>query len=207
MGGGQATAARSSIARMDSGGRKGDRPATFRDLIALPDSVVGEIIDGELFASPRPASPHAQAASILGTDVIGPFSRKPGDPAGPGGWCILYEPELHWVEDVLVPDFAGWRRERMPTIPDVPYFELAPDWVCEILSPATARLDRVKKLALYARARVGHAWLVDPLARTLEVLRLEGDRWLLLASFADDAKVRAEPFEAVELDLSRWWLE
>ncbi|MHB8877132.1 MAG: Uma2 family endonuclease [Myxococcaceae bacterium] len=188
-------------------GGKSEKPATYRDLVALPENVVGELIDGELFASPRPASPHARAASILGSELGGPFDRKPGEPPGPGGWWILYEPELHLVEDVLVPDLAGWRRERMPKMPDAAFFELPPDWVCEVVSPATARLDRAKKLPRYARAKVGHCWVVDPLARTLEVLRLEGERWALLGVFTEGDKVRAEPFEAIELDLARWWID
>ena len=192
---------------MDRGGKKGDRPATYRDLVALPDNVVGELVDGELFASPRPAMRHTRAASIVGVELSVPFDRGPGEPGGPGGWWILDEPELHLVEDVVVPDLGGWRRSRLKSIPDVPYLEIAPDWVCEVVSPSTARLDRVKKLPVYARSNVGHCWLIDPAARTLEVYRLEGGRWLLLGTFAGDAKVRAEPFDAVELDLARWWLE
>src|SRR4051812_44978930 len=106
-------------------------PATAADLARLPPHVVGEIVDGVLQVSPRPASPHARAASTLQVDLGGPFDRGRG---GPGGWWIVVEPELRFGADVVVPDLAGWRRERLPTWPDVPFFTLAPDWVCEVLS-------------------------------------------------------------------------
>jgi Uma2 family endonuclease len=179
------------------------KPATYEDILALPENVVGEIVDGELHVSPRPASPHALAASSLGTDVFSAFHRGRG---GPGGWVILFEPELHIGGQVTVPDLAGWRRERMPEIPDVPFFELAPDWICEVISPSTSRLDRVKKLPHYARWGVGHLWLVDPLQRTLEVFKLNGGgNWELLSTHSDDDKVRAVPFDAIELDLALLW--
>jgi len=182
------------------------RRATYEDLLQVPDILIAEIIDGELIASPRPAFPHAQASSAIVQD-LGPFSRRPGGPSGPGGWWILFEPELHFGVDILVPDLAGWRRERMPILENVAYCELAPDWVCEVVSPATGRLDRVRKMPVYARERVGHIWLVDPLQRTLEVYHLEGQRWVLLGTHGDTDNVHAEPFEAIEIDLSRWWLE
>ena len=186
--------------------RKGTPRATYDDLLALPDHVVGEIIDGDLIVSPRPAPAHAHAGSLIGADLIAPFHRKTGGPSGPGGWWILDEPELHLHADVMVPDLGGWRRERMPRLPRTPAFELAPDWVCEIASPSTARLDRARKLPVYAREGVAHLWLVDPLVRTLEVFRLEQGRWVLLAVHGASADpVRAEPFDAVELDLGRWW--
>lgn len=172
----------------------------------IPDTKVAEIIDGELIVSPRPASPHAFASSVLGADVTGPFHRSPGDPAGPGGWWILDEPELHLGEDVLVPDLAGWRHERMGTVRDEPFFTLAPDWACEVVSPSTGRIDRSRKMRIYAREHVERLWLVDPLARTLEIYRLEGGRWLVVGAHGGDDVVRAEPFEAIELRLDRWWL-
>ncbi len=180
------------------------KPATYEDLRLLPESMVGEIIDGELFASPRPAIRHAKVSSVLGMDLGGPFHRGRG---GPGGWWILYEPELHFGKDVLVPDLAGWKLERMPGLPDVPYFELAPNWVCEVLSPSTAKLDLVRKLPRYARAAVEHAWVIDPIHRTLEVFRNEHERWVLVDAFAGDDKIRAQPFEAIELELGALWLE
>ena len=178
-------------------------PASYEDILALPEHVVGEIVDGELHVSPRPAPRHAAAASALGEELGPPFKRGKG---GPGGWIILWEPELHLAADVLVPDLAGWRRERMPEMPvDLPYFVLAPDWLCEVLSPSTAQLDRSLKLAAYAREHVGHVWIVDPVAQTLEVLRLDGDTYRIAQVAAGDAKVRAEPFDAIELELAILW--
>ncbi len=119
---------------------------------------------------------------------------------------MLVEPELHLGEDVLVPDWAGWRRERMPVFPDTPAFTQVPDWVCEVISPATGRIDRSRKMRIYAREGVPHLWIVDPLLETLEAYRLEAGRWVLLATHADDEVVRAEPFAAVPLSLGRWWM-
>jgi Uma2 family endonuclease len=178
------------------------QPATYEDLVKVPDHLVAEILDGELHVTPRPAPRHAGASSGIGGLLWGPFDRGRG---GPGGWRILFEPELHLSADVLVPDLAGWKRERLPALPEEAYFALAPDWVCEVLSPSTASTDRVKKLSIYAREQVRHAWLVDPLAKTLEVLRLENGRWSIVATHADLDVVRAEPFDAIELDLSLLW--
>jgi Uma2 family endonuclease len=178
------------------------RRATYADLQGLPRHVVGEIIHGALITHPRPAAPHANASSHLGWALTGPFRFGQG---GPGGWVILDEPELHLHGHVLVPDLAGWRRERMPEVPDAAFFDLAPDWVCEVVSPSTEAVDRADKLPLYAAAEVRHAWLVDPIARTLEVFRLDGPGWRVVATWRDDAVVRAEPFDAVELDLSLLW--
>lgn len=182
----------------------GRKPATYADLEALPENVVGELIAGVLYASPRPAAPHTVAASRLGGELMGPFERGRG---GPGGWILLDEPELHLGEDVLVPDLAGWRLERMPSPPRTAAFTLAPDWVCEVLSPSTRALDRAVKLPVFAREGVRHVWLVDPEARTLEVFRLEGGRYTLLVTHSGLAHVRAEPFEAFELELPFLWGE
>jgi Uma2 family endonuclease len=181
-----------------------DRPATYEDLAALPDIVVAEILDGELYSSPRPAPRHTVAGSRIGSELVGPFDRGVG---GPGGWWILLEPELHLGRDVVVPDWAGWRRTRMARIPETAYFPLAPDWICEVLSPSTATIDRAKKLRIYAREQVAHAWLVDPIARTLEVLRLENGRWTLLATHVGAEVVRAEPFTEIELELASLWAD
>jgi Uma2 family endonuclease len=178
------------------------RPATYEDLLKAPDSVVAEIIDGDLVTSPRPTLTHAAAASALSDELGPPFKRGRG---GPGGWIILFEPELHLAGQILVPDLGGWRRERMPELPDAAFSDLAPDWVCEILSPATAALDRTRKMHHYARVGVSHLWLVDPGPRTLEIFRLDGQGWRLAASFAGDGKVRAEPFDAIEVELGNVW--
>jgi Uma2 family endonuclease len=178
------------------------RRATYEDLLAVPPHRVAEIINGALITHPRPASRHARASSRLGVELGGPFDRGKG---GPGGWILLDEPELHLHGDVLVPDLAGWRRARMPELPDAAAFELPPDWVCEVPSPSTAALDRAEKLPIYAREGVAHAWLVDPIAKTLEVLRLEDARWMLIGTWRDDAKVRVEPFAELELELAGLW--
>ncbi len=179
------------------------RHAQYKDLFDLPENLVGEILNGELHVHPRPAPRHAQAYSGLGGNLWNPFSKGAG---GPGGWWILDEPELHLGADVLVPDLAGWRRERMPALPETAWFELAPDWACEILSPSTARTDRLLKMAIYAREGIPHFWLVDPDARTLEVYALQNDgHWLLLATLADDAEVRQPPFDAIGFSLGDLW--
>ena len=182
------------------------RRATYEDLLQVPDHLIAEVVDGELITAPRPASAHARAASTI-TQDLGPFDRSKGGPGGPGGWWILFEPELHLNADILVPDLAGWKREHMPVLENVPYFTQAPDWVCEIISPTTALTDRVRKMPIYARERVGHLWLIDPSARTLEVYRLDANRWVVVNTYGDNSVVQVEPFEAVELDMSRWWLE
>lgn len=187
---------------VDMSDERSRRDALYAELEKLPPNVVGEIVGGELYASPRPASPHTRAASRLGGELLGPFDRGRG---GPGGWVILSEPELHLGEDVLVPDLAGWRRERMPEMPHTAAFTLAPDWACEVLSPSTARLDRSRKMAVYAREGVRHFWLVDPLLQTLEVYRLESGRWSLLGTHAGVVTVHAEPFEALALELGALW--
>lgn len=180
------------------------RPATYEDLLRVPEDRIAEIVDGDLYSSPRPAIPHVVCGSALAAELGSAFQSGRG---GPGGWWILSEPELHLDDDTLVPDLAGWRRERLPKPPDAPAITLAPDWVCEILSPSTERLDRARKLPAYARHGVAHAWLINPAARTLEALRAEGGRWVLVGTFADDARVRAEPFDAIELDLLPFWVE
>lgn len=178
------------------------KPATYDDLLAVPEPFVAEILDGELHVSPRPAIPHAIAASRLGAELGGPFDAGRN---GPGGWLILDEPELHFGEDVVVPDLAGWRVETLPEMPTGAFITIAPDWACEVLSPATEGIDRGKKLALYAREGVRHLWFVNPVATTLEVYRLQDQRWLVANTFAGDHVVNAEPFDAVPLDLSRLW--
>lgn len=180
------------------------RRATYKDLERVPDTMVAEIVDGELFASPRPAPRPAVAASALVANLNTPFYQGRG---GPGGWWILVEPELHFGEDVLVPDLAGWTRARMPSLPQEAFFTLAPDWVCEVVSPHNERHDRTRKLPVYAREGVRQAWIVDPLERSLEVLRLEEGRWSVLSTHRGDAIIRAEPFQAIEIDLLPLWGE
>jgi len=181
------------------------RKAGYEDILELPDHQIGEILDGELVVSPRPRPRHANAATQIIPDIYG-YSGPPGDGSEPGGWWILFEPELHLGGDVLVPDIAGWRLERMPDLPaDDAFFTLVPDWVCEILSPSTARLDRVFKKPIYAARGVEFLWLVDPASRTLEVLRNSGEFYREIDVFQGDEQVRAAPFEQVRLNLHRWW--
>lgn len=179
--------------------------ATYEDVQRAPRHLVAELLSGVLYTSPRPRLRHARAASVIDRRVGGPY----GDGIdGPGGWIILPEPELHLgpEPDILVPDLAGWRRERMPTLADDAFATLAPDWVCEVLSPSTEDVDRAEKMPIYARERVSHAWLVDPAIKTLEIFRLDGDTYRLITTFRGDAKVRAEPFDAVELSLASLWV-
>lgn len=179
-----------------------ERRATYDDLMQVPPERVAEILAGRLVTHPRPAPKHAVASSSLGDELVGPFQKGRG---GPGGWWILDEPELHLCADVLVPDIAGWRRGRMPTLPETAWFELSPDWICEVLSPSTARDDRVLKMPVYARAGIGYLWLVDPILRTLEAYALDAGHWVLLGSYGDDARVSAPPFGAIEIDLQVLW--
>ena len=179
--------------------------ATEADIAELPENVVGEIIDGDLIASPRPAGPHTRAATAATAEIYGPYDRGRG---GPGGWWILFEPELHFTSNILVPDIAGWRRERMPEIPSDHRFTVVPDWVCEVISPSSATTDRIRKLRIYARAGVQYAWIIDPLAKSLEVYRNTSEAWLLVQGFSadeGDTLVRAEPFTDIELDLAAMW--
>jgi len=177
----------------------------YLELEALPENQVGEIINGALHAlhaSPRPAGPHGRAASVLGMDIGNPFDRGNG---GPGGWWIIDEPELHFVDQVLVPDIAGWRHQTLPEIPQDHRFTVAPDWVCEVLSPSTAKIDRIEKMPIYARQSVSYLWLVDPVAKTLETYTLTHAKWTLTGSYKDNDKVSAAPFEAIELQLEGLW--
>ena len=180
------------------------KPAAYEDILALPEHLVGEIIGGVLHTHPRPAPRHARAYSSLGVELGGPFDHGRN---GPGGWWILDGPELHLGADVLVPDLAGWKRTRMPTLPETAWFELAPDWICEILSPSTAKLDRAVKLPLYARNAVTHCWLVDPDLKTLEVFENRDGKWLLLTVLENDAEVSQPPFDAIAFNLASLWAQ
>jgi len=178
------------------------RVATYKDVLEAPEHMVAELIDGELFLSPRPGPAHASVTSLLLTE-LGPRFSQGG--RGAGGWLILVEPELHLGKRVLVPDLAGWRTSRMATVPDRAYITLAPDWICETASPSTEKLDRRRKLPIYARAGVEYAWLVSPRLKTLEVFRAHGRKWLLVDTFSDRDRIRAVPFKTFELQLSRLW--
>jgi Uma2 family endonuclease len=183
-------------------------PAVEAAFQAVPDTMVAEILDGELHVMPRPAKPHTYASSAMGAMLFPPFRWGQG---GPGGWVILDEPELHLGKkpDKIVPDLAGWRRERMPdalgNAKEAAHYDLVPDWVCEVISPSTEATDRGKKMRIYRREGVRHAWLMNPLPQTLEVYRLEKGLWVFVDTYEKEDVVRAEPFEAIELSLGRLW--
>ena len=176
--------------------------AIYQDVLNAPPHMVAEIVDGTLYTNPRPAMPHAKASSGLGGIVNQSYEHGRG---GPGGWWIVDEPELHLGEDILVPDIAGWRRERMPEYPIGAYCTLAPDWVCEVLSPSTRRLDLGPKRAVYAREGVSYLWLVDPDVRSLEAFELRGNEWVLIDKLFDDAPVSLPPFDAISFNLGDLW--
>ena len=178
------------------------RRATYQDVLDAPAHVVAEIIDGTLHTHPRPSPVHAVASSVLGGELGPPFH---GGRGGPGGWWILDDPELHFGEDVLVPDLAGWRRERMPELPGTAYFTLAPDWVCEVLSSSTRKIDLHEKRPTYAREGVRHLWLMDPANRTLDAFELHDGQWLPIANVKDDEPVSIRPFDAITFGLGDLW--
>lgn len=180
--------------------------ATYDDLHRVPENMTGQIIDGELIVTPRPSRKHAFAATMLAAEVVPPYCK--GGRGGPGGWVILMEPEIKLREDIIVPDLAGWKEERFSWSEATNWISASPDWVCEILSSGTVQVDRIKKMTIYAQEGVPHYWLIDPRDRTLEVLKLaESSRWVVVGVYAADDKVRAEPFEEVEIDLGRLWAE
>lgn len=180
--------------------------ATYEDVLSAPPGKVAEVVGGTLYTHPRPAPPHAIAGSSLGMEVGAPFQKGRG---GPGGWWIIDEPELHFDtpagEDILVPDIAGWRRERMAVAPTTAFFTLTPDWICEILSPSTRHLDLGHKRDIYAREGVPHLWLVDPDVQSLEAFELEGGAWKQIAALTGDVQVSLPPFAAISFPLSGLW--
>ena len=176
--------------------------ATYQDVIDAPAHRIAEIVGGTLYTHPRPAMPHALASSALQSDLSSTFQFGRG---GPGGWWIIFEPELHLGEDIVVPDLAGWRRERMPDYPETAYVTLPPDWVCEVLSASTRRLDLQEKRPVYAREGIAHLWLVDPADRTLEAFELRDGQWVLIGSAKDDEPVSIPPFDAITFSLADLW--
>lgn len=186
-------------------GAPGAPDATYRDVLDAPEGMVAELILGRLHTQPRPAKPHGLVSSTLGMDIGTAFQRGRG---GPGGWWIIDEPEIHFTSrDVLVPDIAGWRRETLPELGRGAYFTTAPDWVCEVLSPRTREYDLTDKRDIYRAHGVGHLWLVDPDARTLETFALQGGAWMLGPTAHGDAEVAAPPFEALTIALGDLWVD
>jgi Uma2 family endonuclease len=179
------------------------RSATYRDLLELPDDVRAEIVAGEIVALPSPLPRHSRVQRALSRQIGGPFDDD-DDRGGPGGWWILLEVDIQLsATDIVRPDMSGWRRDRLPDPWDARPIDVVPDWVCEVLSASNAAHDRVTKRSLYAQYGVRYYWLVDPLERTLEALRLEGPRWLEIGSYDDTSVSRIEPFEAIELEVGR----
>ncbi|MFT3975097.1 MAG: Uma2 family endonuclease [Amaricoccus sp.] len=176
-------------------------PATYQDVLDAPPEMVAELVDGTLHLHPRPASKHSRAS----VQLCGRLAPLDGPTRGRVGWFFTFEPELHLGSDVLVPDLAGWRRERMVEFPDTPAFDLPPDWVCEILSPGTRRFDLTEKRALYGRWGVGHLWMLDPAAETLEAFELRESEWVLIGGFQDADEVRVAPFTEIGFPLSNLW--
>ena len=189
-----------AVSRREALARRGR--ATYQDVLDAPAHQVAEIINGTLHTHPRPAPTHGEASSNLGFELGPPFGRGRG---GPGGWRIHFEPELHLGDEILVPDLAGWRRERMPELPDTAYFTLAPDWACEVLSASTRRVDLQEKRPAYAREGVAYLWLVDPADRTLEAFELRDGEWVLIACAKDDEPVSVRPFDAITFSLGDLW--
>jgi Uma2 family endonuclease len=183
---------------------RANKKASYEDLYSIPENMTGEILDGELIVTPRPSRSHMYALSTLDREIGPPYGLGRG---GPGGWIILVEPEIMLGENTLIPDLGGWRKERFPFREEHNWISVAPNWVCEILSPRTVQVDKIRKMPLYARHGVGHIWLLDPGARTMDVFALESGRWVLLGSHAEDDKVRAEPFPEIEFNLGGLWLE
>jgi Uma2 family endonuclease len=178
------------------------RAATYEDLLAVPEPLVAEILFGGLVTHPRPAPRHAHVVTRLSGLLGPPFDLRVG---GPGGWVFLVEPELHLGEHVAVPDIAAWRIERLPQLPDTAWIEVAPDWLCEVLSPATESYDRGDKRLIYAAAGVTYVWHIDPVLRMLEAYELKDGKWLLLDVLQDDAQVAAAPFPEVGFSLNLLW--
>jgi Uma2 family endonuclease len=181
------------------------RDELYEAYLRVPPHQHAEIIRGTLHVMSRPSPRHANTASMLGVGLGGPFQLGRG---GPGGWWILHEPELQLIpKEPVVPDRAGWRLERMPQLPETVCFTLAPDWVCEVLSRSTEKLDRDDKLPYYAEHGVAQVWLIDPIDRRLEVHSLDAStrHWREVRIHQGDAPVRAAPFDAVELDLGALW--
>ncbi len=185
-------------------GAPAKRVATYADLEAVPPQLVAEIVDGELYTQARPAPKHAFAHSHL--LAWSNFRFGSGD-GGPGGWWIFIEPEIHFGPDVCVPDIGGWKKDRMPRIKNEAFFTLVPDWVCEVTSPSTAAFDRIKKMAVYARSGVKHAWLVNPIDRVLEAYELNNGAWVRVGAHGENEIARIAPFESVELNLGALWIE
>jgi Uma2 family endonuclease len=174
--------------------------AVAADLLGLPEELGAEIVDGEIVQKAAPDFEHGNAQLGLGAILRGPFQRRPGGPGGPGGWWLGSEVDIEFeVHEVYCPDLAGWRRDHCPQRPTGRPVRIRPDWVCEVLSRSTASRDQVKKLRTYLRCGVGHYWIVAPEHETLTVMRNGPDGFVVVLTAARPDRVRAEPFEAIEI--------
>jgi len=180
------------------------KTATYEDLYSIPENMTGQIINGELFAMPRPSPRHCHVVSGIGFEIGPPYRFGRG---GPGGWVILDEPEIKLGQNIFVPDLAGWKKEKLPKFPKTNYISVLPDWICEVLSPGTEKTDRADKMPVYAQFGVPYLWLINPVEEILEVFKLDSGRWTLLAVYAENEKVRAEPFQETEINLENLWFE
>lgn len=177
------------------------KTATYADLEAVPPHLVAEIIDGVIRTHPRPSPRHSGAANAVAAKLTGPFQWG----GGPGGWVFFVEPELKLGPHVLAPDVVGWRRVRLPAYPATNYFEVAPDWVCEVLSASTEIRDRTVKMRIYAEEGIPHLWLVDPRLQVLEAFENESGRWTKVGAWNSADQVSAPPFEAISIPLADLW--
>lgn len=175
-------------------------PDLYNQLTELPENLTGEILNGQLYTNPRPSGKHVSVATNLSIDIGSPYQRGKG---GPGGWRILVEPEVHFVLDteVVVPDVAGWRKERLPEVPESHKFMVVPDWVCEIYSPSSENIDRKIKMPLYARFGVSYLWMVHPIQQTLEAFKLHNGNWQLQGAFENKDEICVEPFESISIKM------
>lgn len=181
------------------------RPAaTYADVLAAPPDQVAELVSGALHLQPRPRMRHGHAMLRL----TGRLERAFGDDLGDdeGDWYFAIEPEIHLGSNVVVPDIAGWRRENLPDDLDVAYMEVAPDWLCEVLSASTRNFDLTEKRAVYGRAGVRHLWFVDPQSKTLEAFENRDGAWVLLDALGGEAAVALPPFAELSFPLETLWL-
>lgn len=180
------------------------KPATYQDVLDAPEHMIAQVLDGELILMPRPSRAHTRAAFGVGSFLFSAFEVGVN---GPGGWTILNKAELHLGADILVPDLGGWRQRRLVDREDLdePFITVVPDWVCEVLSKETSRIDRMRKMPIYAREKVSHVWLVDPLEQTIEVFRFANQGYQLVGTYDGAEGLVAEPFESVTIPPAYLW--
>ena len=177
-------------------------PKSISDWIALPDTARVELIDGELVEKAAPTFEHGMAQGRTVGAIGGAYNRRLGGPRGLGGWWIVTEVDIVLDGHGYRPDISGWKRERALAPPSERPVALRPDWICEIVSESNRATDTVTKLRRYHQAGVPHYWILDQLDGTLTVHRHMTDGYLVALRAGRDERVRAEPFEAIELQVS-----